>query len=121
MLYKNSPQFAFGSVLFYNSVVTGPTWDMSDGDHFSFSISGTWVGTLVFQGSLDGTNWFPMTMQNLNSAVVAASSITSTGTDVNGGYTKVVGHGLLYVRGNMTAYTSGTSNIWITNHRQGRS
>ena len=121
MLYKNPSQYPNGLALFYSSLVTGPALDVTESDHFSYQIYGTWVGTLAFEGSLDKTNWFPMTMQNLNGGVAAAISITSTGTDVNGIYTKTVGHGLNYVRCNTTAYTSGTMGFLISGHRQGRS
>jgi hypothetical protein len=88
---------------------------IDDADIVSVQVTGTWVGTLTFQGSLDGTNWFDMTMGSINGTVTPATSTT-----VNGIFNKPAGAGILFFRCNMTAYTSGTVGFLITAHRMGR-
>lgn len=67
-------------------------------------ITGTWVGTITFEGSVDGTNW------NLINAVAASTSIPQSTTIVNGLF-RLTPSGLLQVRANMTAFTSGTATL----------
>ena len=67
-------------------------------------ISGTWVGTITFEGTLDGTSWFPV------NAVSASTSSPQTTTTVNGLYRLTPG-GLSSIRANMTAFTSGSASV----------
>lgn len=68
------------------------------------SISGTWVGIITFEGSVDGTIW-----DSIN-AVAATTSAPQPTTTVNGLY-RLSPAGLLQIRVIMTTYTSGTANI----------
>lgn len=80
-----------------------------DVDNFSSAgvvITGTWVGTLTFEGSLDGTNFKTMLAVLLDGSNMAA---TTTG---NNSYI-ISTCGLKSVRVKMTAYTSGTATIVI--------
>ncbi len=68
------------------------------------AISGTWVGTLTFQGSIDNTNFFTIPAIN-----IATNGITTT-TTVNGNFIVSCG-GYNTVQVTATAYTSGTATI----------
>lgn len=70
----------------------------------SVQITGTWVGTITFEGSVDGTNWNPV------NAVAASTSIPQSTTVVNGLF-RLTPAGLLQLRANMTTYTSGTATL----------
>lgn len=67
-------------------------------------ITGTWAGTITFEGSVDGTNW-----NSINA--VAASTSTPQSTTVVNGLFRLTPAGLLQVRANMTAFTSGTATL----------
>ena len=64
-------------------------------------ITGTWVGTITFEGTADGTNWVSI------NAVVAASSTPGPTTTTNG-LVRLTPAGMTQIRANMSAYTSGT-------------
>lgn len=70
-------------------------------------ITGTWVGTLSFQGSLDGTNYVAIRVQNISSDAVV-SSTTANGQFVANAL------GMKSIRAIMTVYSSGTANISMT-------
>lgn len=69
-------------------------------------ITGTWVGTITFEGTVDGTNF-----SAINGVFSASSTPKSTAT-VNGLY-RITPGGLASFRANMTAFTSGTAVISI--------
>lgn len=70
-----------------------------------FQISGTFVGTVTFQATIDGANWHAVRATNLTSGTTA-----TTGT-VAGLYQLGVA-GLGIVRANITAYTSGAITVY---------
>ena len=108
--------FEINPTLFLSSASAASHIHVDDADIVSVQVTGTWAGTLTFQGSLDGTNWFDMTMHSINGTVTPATSTT-----VNGIFNKPAGAGILFFRCNMTVYTSGTVGFLITSHRVGRS
>lgn len=67
-------------------------------------ITGTWVGTITFEASLDGTTWTAI------NAVSASTSTPQTTTTVNGLY-RVTPGGLQQIRANMSAFTSGSASV----------
>jgi len=69
-------------------------------------ITGTWVGTLAFEGTIDNTNWFA-----LNAAPIP-SGATVTTTTANGQWVVLTG-GVRNVRVRASAYTSGTVTVWL--------
>lgn len=69
-------------------------------------ISGTWVGTLQFEGTIDGTTWYAV------NAVRAGSSTIPQTTTVNGLH-RMTPAGLAQVRVTATVWTSGTATINI--------
>jgi len=69
----------------------------------SVQITGTWIGTLTFQGSNDGTNFVPVNATDVSSN----STLPSSTTTANGVF--YVPLLFRYLRVRMTAYTSGTA------------
>lgn len=69
-------------------------------------ITGTWVGTITFEASLDGTTWTAL------NAVSASTSSPQTTTTVNGLYRLTPG-GLQQIRANMSAFTSGSASVLL--------
>jgi hypothetical protein len=91
-----------GSGAAANAVPIGP-YDTSKFLNCVVQIVGTFVGTVVFEGSNDETNptnWFPMLSSNVSNGNLATSS-TSTGIWYVPGVTK-------WFRTRISAYTSGT-------------
>ena len=80
-------------------------FDVSELDHALLMIGGTFVGTLTFYASDDGTNFVPIFGTPLNSAT-AVGTATATGK----GYRFSTG-GLKTLRATMTAYTSGAAAV----------
>jgi hypothetical protein len=79
-----------------------PATDVSAYAEISLQLTGTWVGTLTFQGSNDGVNF---------TTVLQESTSTGSGTQVN----TTASNGIFrvprkfrYFRARMTAFTSGT-------------
>lgn len=77
--------------------------DVSNYKLFSIQISGTWSGTLTFQGSNDNTNWFSVQTSQTQSFDNVGSSVTSN--DLRYGYCA-----FRFLRIRMTSYSSGTAN-----------
>lgn len=69
-------------------------------------ITGTWVGTISFYGSLDGVNYVPIQVQNLTTNAPVFSTI------VNGQFVTSTS-GMKAVKAIMSAYTSGTADVTI--------
>ena len=69
-------------------------------------ITGTWVGTISFESTLDGTNWLPF------NAVAAGTSGSVQSTTGNGIF-RLTPAGLAQFRLNMTAFTSGSATITL--------
>jgi hypothetical protein len=76
-----------------------PAFDVSGYREFTLQISGTWVGTLTFQGSLDGIYFYSVLCLPITGGVPVTTAT------VNGLYTGFLG--CKYFRVQMTAYTSG--------------
>lgn len=71
----------------------------------SAQITGTWVGTIVAEATIDGTNWFPIVGYITGDAQTAVRSTT-----VNGQF-RAVCVAFAKVRLRASAWTSGTANI----------
>jgi len=69
----------------------------------SFSILGTWVGTLAFQYSLDGLTWYA-------DAALSNAGVFATSTTANNAFTAAVGSYRFY-RVVFTAFTSGGASV----------
>jgi hypothetical protein len=70
-------------------------------------VSGTWVGTLQFEGSADGGTTYVAV-----NAVAASTSYPQPTTSVNGLY-RLTPAGLSHLRVNMTVFTSGSASITV--------
>ena len=69
-------------------------------------ITGTWVGTITFEGTTDGANWVPI------NGVYAGQSMPGSTVTANG-LVRLTPAGLASIRLNMTAWTSGTATITL--------
>lgn len=73
------------------------------------NISGTWVGTILFEGSNDGF----ITSQNAAVFTPPAGVIT-TGVTANSYYRFVAVSGFTQIRARMSAYTSGSASVTLS-------
>lgn len=71
-----------------------------------FEITGTWVGTITFEGSNNNFS----TVQSVT-AIYLGGIQTQAATTTTNGYFSVLTAGFAKVRANMTAYTSGTAAV----------
>ena len=90
-----------GAIAALNAAIVVPVTGVGG---VSFSVTGTWVGTLSFQYSLDGLAWTADT--SLNNAIGA---FTSSAT-ANGAFTAPVGS-YKFFRITATAWTSGSASV----------
>lgn len=67
----------------------------------AIQLTGTWAGTVTFEGTIDGVSWVALNLVPTNSAT-AASTATATGVWMG----NIAG--LEAVRARVSAYTSGT-------------
>jgi hypothetical protein len=116
-LSPNSPVTVSSSLL-ADRIVTGTISALSGAVTIScqglgtvgITITGTWVGSLTFEGTIDGTNWFDMFPLEgvLNNDIFFVSPVTSA----NGQFF-VSAAGLFEFRVIATAYTSGTATVTL--------
>lgn len=69
-------------------------------------ITGTWTGTIAFQGSIDGVTWVAVSM----TPIPTAAAVTST--SANGTWTGTFS-GLVFFQAISTAWTTGTATVSI--------
>jgi len=77
--------------------------DVANYRWFCLQITGTWSGTLTFQGSNDGSTWGSLLAYQLNAPTFLTSTVTANN----------IMHGALttrFLRVRMTSYSSGTAN-----------
>lgn len=70
----------------------------------AIEISGTWVGTITFEGTVSGSVWNPI------NGTASSTSTPAATTTVNGLYRLTPG-ALAQIRVNMTAFTSGSASV----------
>ena len=85
---------------------TGVTVDTADCATACVQLTGTWVGTITFQGTVDNSNWV-----SLNGVAPTTGTPATTATS-NGVYVVDVA-GLQFMRAQCTAFTSGTIVVTI--------
>ena len=72
-----------------------------------FQVTGTFVATITFQATIDGSNWVTYALSDLSTAArTHATTQTTTGV-----YLADDAYALTAIRANVTAYTSGTVTI----------
>ena len=76
----------------------------------SAQITGTWVGTITFEGTVDGTNWVAV------NGIYAGTSTPGSTITANG-IIRLTPSGLTSLRFNMTAFTSGSAVITMRGGR----
>ncbi len=106
-LYTIKPDAsATGTLGALNAIVNLPINDVSSAYAL---ISGTWVGTIQFQGSVNGTNFVPL------EAVQGGptNAYSTAGFTTNGGVRIALPAGFTSIQAVMTAYTSGTATVII--------
>ncbi len=79
---------------------------IDDADHFSVQLTGTWVGTVSFEATIDGTNWVSVAWINSSSTSKTTAVISTT---ANGVFYHDVFSTKFRVK--MTSYTSGTVTV----------
>lgn len=86
--------------------------DTSNAGAAAVQLTGTWAGTIAFEGSVDGGTFVSLNMVPSNSAT-AATSATATGAwSANiGGYRQV--------RARASAWTSGTATVTLSSAGSG--
>ena len=85
--------------------------DLTYTDNVAIQITGTWVGTITFQGSNNGTNFVSTVAKESTNVSLAALTATTT---TNGMF--YIGTNLFhpkFLRVTMTAFTSGTAVVDI--------
>lgn len=73
-----------------------------------FQLTGTWVGTVLAEASIDGTDW-----TTVNTAPIPGGTLVSTGATANGLYRGASVAAYTSYRLRMSAYTSGTATVTI--------
>lgn len=69
-------------------------------------ITGTWVGTLAAEASINGSDWFPVDM-------FAVGDVAGISTTPTNGQWRIIAGGLIQCRIKCTAYTSGSASITL--------
>jgi hypothetical protein len=95
-----------GTLTAAESVVGG---NIEGADHVVFQVTGTWVGTITFEVSVNGTNYVSQACKK--SSEVNATTLATTRTD--NGVASIQTVGVPFFRLRMSAYTSGTATVEI--------
>lgn len=99
-----------GTIGALNGAVTVPVPAAAS---FSFTLSGTWVATLIFEASNDGTTFFTIPAVSLPTLALATTATTNATYGINVG-------GFLQVRVRASLYTSGTATVtWNSDSTDG--
>jgi len=72
-----------------------------------FQVSGTFVATITFQATVDGTNWVTYALSDLATAARTHATTQTTASM----YLADDAYALTAIRANITAYTSGTVTV----------
>lgn len=82
----------------------------------SIQIRGTWVGSIAFEHSYDGTNWTTAIGFNNETYTGAFECLSSAPCTVNGTWVLVFSNGAAYIRARSTAWTSGAATVTYRGH-----
>jgi hypothetical protein len=108
---------ATGSISILNSNLTTGTattnsavaLSLSGATGFAVDVRGTFVGTITFQGSINGTDWFSINAIPAGGSVNVAAVSTATAV----GQWVSVANGMQQVRATFSAFTSGSATITL--------
>lgn len=90
--------------------VSGTVLDVRGYRSLLVHVTGTGSGTVTFQGSIDGSNWFNITMRDTTTTAAATlvATVTSGVTAGAGAFVLPIDYGALaWFRANITTYTGG--------------
>lgn len=88
----------------FNALNGALTVSLPTASTICFTVTGTWVATLTFEATTDGTTWFPVL------ATIPSTGVSGSTTTVNGTWVAGTG-GYQSFRVRCSAYTSGTVSI----------
>ena len=80
---------------------------VDDADHFAVQLTGTWVGTVAFEATINGTNWVSVAWTNSTSTSHVTGVVSTT---ANG----IFFHEIIFApqfRVRFSSYTSGTATV----------
>lgn len=87
-----------------NTIGIGKVFDVTGFSMASFQVIGTFAGTVTFEASNDGTNWFPIKVFPVSGDPGAITATTP-------GLFQTSVAAIKSVRANITTYTSGTITV----------
>lgn len=86
----------------------GATVPLDGRSSLVLQLFGTFSATVTFEASINGSDWIAVALANLNSTTRArASTATAAGLFL---FDAIAG--LVHFRARISAYTSGTINVW---------
>ncbi len=105
-MYKYEPKMQNAAVATGNGTPLY-TADAESGTYavVALQVTGTFVGTVTFECTIDGANWVPLEMKSIGASVTVATSATAPGIWV------ATVLGLSQVRARVSAYTSGSVTV----------
>ena len=80
---------------------------VDDADHFAVQLTGTWVGTVSFEATINGTDWVSVAWTNSTSTSHITGIVSTT---ANG----IFFHEMIFApkfRVRFSSYTSGTATV----------
>jgi hypothetical protein len=83
---------------------TSTTLTLNGEANTAFQLTGTWSATVVFEASIDNSNWSTIYAYKAGDAQITQAVTNSTGNDIY----RCTTSGFGYVRARVSAYTSGT-------------
>lgn len=107
MAILNQPSVT-ASLTTLNSTLVFPNNATDGANTLSFAVTGTFVGTIVLEASIDGVNFFALNVRPLATPYIQVASVNAIGTNL------AVVSGFKQLRIRMSAYTSGTAIISAT-------
>lgn len=107
---------ANGTIYLQNAAVAvgdGAKYPLSNCDHLSLTVQGTFAATIIFEMTMDDVTWFEVAMHDLNSNAAndKAKTIVAPGIFA----LEYVG-GFLFFRARISSYTSGSVTVIANAH-----
>jgi hypothetical protein len=99
------PTVATGTLGALNNAVT---IDMRSEDSANFEIQSGLSGTVTFEASHDGTNWYPISLIAINTSNTTTGATTTTSSGIYC-LESTRGAVVTFVRARVSAYTSGSA------------